>query len=110
MAASLQVTMQKSIYSTSWVKMDGTMYRVGQLVCSKMEHEMPVFCKITKIIVVTNVYLLLDKLHTDNFSEHYNAFTVFDGVDDEVVVKVDHLKFYKPFVLQSADESLYVVR
>ena len=74
---------------------------------------MPVFCKITKIIVVDNiVYLLLYKLHTDNLCEHYHAFTVFDGVDDTFVVKVNDLSFYKPFVLQSvygADESRNVV-
>lgn len=85
--------------------MDGMEYREGLLVCNKMEHEMPVLCKITKIIIVDNiVHLLLDRVHTDNFSEHYHAFTVFDGFDD----KVDDLKLYKPFVLQSADESLYV--
>lgn len=70
LAVSPQVTMQKNIYSTSWIKHEvqrGT-------VRSKMEHEMPVFCGIIKIIVVDNI--LLDKLHTGNFGERYRAFTV----------------------------------
>lgn len=102
----------QDIYSTNWVTISGTEYRAGLIICSEIEHEMPVFCRIKKILVVDSViYFLVNKLVVDHFSEHFHAYQVFES-DEKDVIKADSLVIYKPFDLQSAyggDESLYIV-
>lgn len=114
LAETLQVTMQKDIFSTNWIKIDGAEYRAGLIICSEIgADEMPVFCKITNILLVDHsVHFLVDKLLTEHFSEHYHAFKVVDSDEREIIVKANCLKFYKAYDLQSAysaDESLYIV-
>lgn len=113
LARALQVTVQADIYSTRWVKLDGTEYRPGLVICTNIKNELPFFSKITNILVLgEKVYFLVDKLVTELFSEHYNAFRVVDGNEFDAVVPADDLKHYKPYDLQSAygpDVNVYVV-
>ena len=100
------------IFYTNWVTICGTEYRTGLVVCSKIECEMPVFCKIQKVLLVDSViYFLVSKLEVDHFSEHFHAYLVFER-DEKEVIKAESLVMYKPYDLQNAyggDESLYIV-
>lgn len=92
----------QDIYSTKWVTISGTEYRAGLIICSEIEHEMSVFCRIKKILVVDSViYFLVNKSVVDHFSEHFHAYQVFES-DEKDVIKADSLVIYKPFDLQSA--------
>lgn len=102
----------KDIFSTNWVKISGVEYRAGLVICSGTEQEMPVFCRIKKMLLVNSViYFIVNKLMVDHFSEHFHAYNVFES-DEKDVMKADCLQIYKPFDLQSAygeDDSLYIV-
>jgi len=76
----LEMILSKDVFSTSWVKVDGVEYRAGLVVCSAMENEMPVFCQISDVLLVDNlIYLLVNKLFTENFDEHLHAFRVLQS-------------------------------
>lgn len=45
---ALNVAVPKDIFSANWVKISGTEYRVGLIICTEIEHEMTVFCRIKK--------------------------------------------------------------
>ena len=113
LARALHVeSVSQDIHATNWVTISGTEYRAGLIICSEIEHDMPVFCRIEKIIVVDSVIcFLVNKLVVDHFNEHFHAYKVFES-NDKDVVKADSLVIYKPFDLQSAyggDESQYIV-
>lgn len=104
-----------SLYRETSMQLTG-LQSVGQstglIICSEIQHDMPVFCRIKKIIVVDSIiYFLVYKLVVDHFNEHFHAYKVFES-NDRDVVKADSLVIYKPFDLQSAyggDESQYIV-
>lgn len=102
----------KDIFSTNWVKMSGTEYRSGLVICTEINDEMPVFCQITKVLVVkSEIYFTVYKLVCDHFSEHFHAYVVNVSKDKDVV-KADSLVNYRPFDLQTAyggDDKLYIV-
>ena len=102
----------KDIFSTNWVRISGTEYRTGLVVCTEIEHGMPVFCRIQNILLVESVvYFLVTKLVVDHFSEHFHAYQVFES-EDKDLIKADSLEMYKSFDLQNAygsDESQYIV-
>lgn len=112
LAQFLNVSMHKDIFSTNWVKINGIEYRQGLVICSSIKDDMPVFSKITKILLVDCViFFAVMKLHIDSFSEHFHAYKVFDG-EEKDFIKADCLEFNKPFDLQSAygiDEGKYIV-
>ena len=113
LARALHVeSVSQDIHATNWVTISGTEYRAGLIICSEIEHDMPVFCRIEKNIVVDSVIcFLVNKLVVDHFNEHFHAYKVFES-NDKDVVKADSLVIYKPFDLQSAyggDESQYIV-
>ena len=104
-------SVSQDIHATNWVTISGTEYRAGLIICSEIEHEMPVFCRIEKIIVYSVISFLVNKLVVDHFNEHFHAYKVFES-NDKDIVKADSLVIYKPFDLQSAyggDESQYIV-
>ena len=113
LARALHVeSVSQDIHATNWVTISGTEYRAGLIICSEIEHDMPVFCRIEKNIVVDSVIcFLVNKLVVDHFNEHFHAYKVFES-NDKDVVKADSLVIYRPFDLQSAyggDESQYIV-
>lgn len=64
-ARALQVTVQTDMYSTSWVKLDGTEYTPGLDICTEIKNEFPFFSKITNILVLCeNVHFVDEKLVT----------------------------------------------
>lgn len=103
----------KDVFSTSWVKIDGLDYKAGLVICVAMVDDEPVFCEISDILLVeSHVYVLTNKLLTENFDEHYHAFQV-QRSNEKFIVKMSDIKFQKPFDIQNsyriADVSLYVV-
>lgn len=102
----------QDIHATNWVIISGTEYRPGLIICTQIEHEMPVFLRIEKIIVVDSIICFFGKrLVVDHFSEHFHSYKVFES-DHKDVVKADGLVIYKPFDLQSSyggDKGQYLV-
>lgn len=101
----------KDLFFVNWVKISGTEYRPGLIVCTEVNDEMPVFCKISKILLVkSDIYFVTDKLTVDCFSEHFHAYEVYEA-NERNVVKADRLVVYKPFDLQMAyhTSDLYIV-
>ena len=100
-------------FSANWVKSSGTEYREGLVICSGTENEMPAFCRIKTILLVSNViYFIVKKLVVENFNEHFHAYTVFE-TDMKKIIKADSSEIYKPFDLQSVygvdNDKLYIV-
>ncbi|CAI5668325.1 unnamed protein product [Oreochromis niloticus] len=102
----------RDLFSSSWIKFSGTEYRKGLIICINVENEMPVFGRITTILLAdSTTFFLVDKLLVDNFNEHFHAYRVFE-TDEKDVIKADNLIIYKPFDLQHAHtgvDCLYVV-
>lgn len=48
-AQALHVAVLKDI-SPNWVKISGTEYRAGLVICIEIEHKLPLFCRIRKIL------------------------------------------------------------
>lgn len=67
----------KDLFFVNWVKISGTEYRPGLIVCTEMKDEMPVFRKISKIFLAkSEIYFVTDKFTVDCFSEHFHAYEV----------------------------------
>ncbi|XP_025765360.1 uncharacterized protein LOC109203258 isoform X2 [Oreochromis niloticus] len=102
----------RDLFSSSWIKFSGTEYRKGLIICINVENEMPVFGRITTILLAdSTTFFLVDKLLVDNLNEHFHAYRVFE-TDEKDVIKADNLIIYKPFDLQHAHtgvDCLYVV-
>lgn len=79
----------KDVFFGNWVKISGTKYRTRLAVCSEIKDEMPMFCKLSMILVVnSDIYCIIDKLVVDHFSEHFHAYEVGES-NDRNVVKAD---------------------
>ena len=59
----------EKIHATNWVTINVMEYRVRLIICGEIEHEIPVFCRIEKIIVGSVICFLVKKLVVDHFSE-----------------------------------------
>lgn len=56
---------------TSWLRHSGTEYRHDILVCTKMEKDLPVFSKITEIVLIDDQNVLVtEDFETVCFVEH----------------------------------------
>lgn len=85
------------VYTTSWVKSNGTEYQVGMYVCSSVENEMPLFEKIDFIIVSDDkAYLLTCEVSTLYFDEHMSALCVEERTGVFQVISVDDLVYNRP--------------
>lgn len=109
----MSLSIPQHVSCTNWVKIDGTEYRIGLIVCNEIQHKLPVFSRITQILLMRDsMYFLVNPLVTLSFNEHYHAFTVCDGEEKEAVFELQSLCFYSPFHLQCSygpDNSIYVV-
>lgn len=112
LAGMLQNPIQTSMHSMNWVKIDGTEYRQDLIVCNEIEDEILIFSQIRKILFIdSTVYFIVDKLFTENFSEHH-AFKLQRYCELGELVKANSLKFYRPFDLQcvyGSDDGEYIV-
>lgn len=107
MRSSVEVT------TTNWVKSYGTEYHIGMLVCTKKDVDLPIFNRIVSIIIKDNqAFLLMCKVETLYFDEHFNAYCVKDSGDSYSVQCIGDLMYYRPYDKQFSnemDEKTYVV-
>lgn len=102
-AEEVQVESDCEVDVTSWITCFGTEYRPGLLVCSDIEEDLPVFSQIKDIVAFNGEYFLLpENFETLSFAEHFHSFHVMQGNGDNVsMLKVNELRFFKPFDLQT---------
>ncbi|XP_048042264.1 uncharacterized protein LOC125265811 isoform X1 [Megalobrama amblycephala] len=98
---------------TSWLKHSGTEYHPDLMVCSRMENDLPVFSKITEIILMDDQNVLVTKdFKTDGFVEHLHAYRVRE-LNVFCLSRVEDLPFYRQFDLQVSygfeEPYLYIV-
>ena len=114
-AAKLNTAISTNVLSVRWVKHHGTEYRPGLIVCVEVVDEMPVFCKISTIIVKDEQVILTGSgVETMCFDEHYHAFKILLKPFQALrVFDVEDLLYFKPVVVQMAygptDSSLFIV-
>lgn len=84
-------------YRTSWVKILGTLYKIGAVIHVGFNNCLPVFALIKSIFVLSSsierVYFAAEMLHTEEFSEEYRTYLVKRTVHPE-------LQFYPQRLLQ----------
>lgn len=114
-AGKLNVAISDNVLLVKWVKHYGTEYRPGLVVCVEINEEMPVFCKISTIIVKDEKVILAGAgVENICFDEHYHAFKVLLKPSQALkVVSVQELVYFKPMDIQMSygptDSSLFVV-
>ena len=114
-ADNLHIDMNCEVDAVSWVACYGTEYRPGLIVCSKIADGMPIFSKISDIIVFAgNYFLAVEHFETLGFDEHFHSYHVAKGNEfDASLLRVDQLQFFQPFDLQRTygfeRNDLYVV-
>lgn len=95
LARFLNVSIHKDIFSANWIRLNGTEHQEGLVICSSIQGDMPVFSKITKILLVDCViYFAVMKLQINYFSEHCHAYKVLGG-EEKGVIKADSLEIKK---------------
>lgn len=99
----LQVDLDCEVDVFSWITHFGTEYHPGLLICSKIEEDLPVFSQIKNTVAFNGAhFLLIQDLETLSFAEHFHAFNVVQGNNENVsVLNVVNLRFFKPFDLQT---------
>lgn len=80
LVVSLSIPENENVCCTKWVKIDSVEYQIGLIFLNEIQHELPVFSRITQILLIHNsIYFLVNSLATLSFNEHYHAFTLCDG-------------------------------
>jgi hypothetical protein len=113
-AAKLNVDTCANVLLVKRVKHYGS-YRPGLVVCLEINEELPVFSKISTIVVKDEqVVLIGSSVETICFDEHFHAFKVlYKPSQAPKVFNVQELLYFKPMDVQmaygSTDVSLFVV-
>lgn len=71
------------------VTMHGTEYRIGAVVFEGVQNNLPRFGSIEKIVVTSNnnIWFMLKKFLTIDFSQHFHAFEIQKPVNADFVLK-----------------------
>lgn len=81
--------------------------------CADTENEMPVFKKISNIIVKDDeAFLLTTKVNTMYFDDHLNGFSIEEVDDQFAVICLSDLTYYRPYDRQYSsanDEMTFIV-
>jgi len=111
--AMLNVNAYSDVSTTNWVKNYGTEYQIGMYVCMKTNMEVPVFGKITSIIIhEDHAFILTCTVDTLYFDEHFSAYCIKERDDSFSVVSIDELIYYRPYDKQLSnemDDKIYIV-
>ncbi|XP_046853425.1 uncharacterized protein LOC124446617 isoform X2 [Xenia sp. Carnegie-2017] len=106
---SPEVNRQTPLYSTKWITINGTKYKVGATVHIGYDDvEFPQFWEVIGIYIinqnVANAMFVVSRKQTVRFSEHYQAYEVAQSKQKEIKIKyfkelTSHLPFnlIKPF-------------
>lgn len=99
-----------SVYS-SWVNMNGTIYKVNSLIKIKLvDQNLPYFYKIKYIIVdkFNHVFFLVLKFHTKKFIEHLQAFEIDERKEWDLIPH-ETLTDYKCYLSHWLENKLFVL-
>lgn len=114
-AARLNVDTSTNVLLVKRVKHYGSEYRTGLVVCLEMCEELPVFCKISAIVIKDEQVVFTGTVgETICFDEHYYAFKIVCKPSQALkVFSAQELIYFKPMDVQMAygpeDLSLFVV-
>lgn len=113
LSAKFQVNAFSDESTTNWVKNFGTEYQIGMFVCITTDMEIPVFRKITNIIINEDqAFILTCRVDILYFDDHFNAYCIEERDDSFSVISIDELIYYRPYDKQFSnemDEKTYVV-
>ncbi|KAI7811169.1 hypothetical protein IRJ41_011241 [Triplophysa rosa] len=103
----------RDITVTSWLRHSGTEYHTDLLVCTKMEKDLPIFSKITDIVLIDDQNILVTKdFETVGFVEHLHVYHVREQ-NVFGLSRVEDIPFFRPFDLQASygfdEPHLYIV-
>lgn len=86
------------VSTTNWVKNYGTEYQIGMFVCTGTEIEIPIFQKVTKIIIHDEQsFILTSRVDTPYFDYHFNAFCFNERADSFSVLRIEELIYYRQY-------------
>ncbi|XP_039860163.1 uncharacterized protein LOC120716658 [Simochromis diagramma] len=109
----LHVDLQNTVKLTNWVKCSGVEYRVGLFVCTGTYENMPVFSKITSIILHDGKAVFVMVEHETCFHDHFHAYQVNETIPKKILVlereKLRHFKSFDGQMSYGCDSQLYVV-
>ncbi|XP_028451665.1 uncharacterized protein LOC114566987 isoform X3 [Perca flavescens] len=111
-SAYLHIDTQATVNLTNWVNC-GVEYRVGLFVCTSTDENMPVFSKLTSIILHNGKVVFVLVEHETCFHDHFHSFQISESIPRKVLVlERDRLKHFKSFDAQMSygcDSHFYVV-
>ena len=111
-SAYLHIDTQATVNLTNWVNC-GVEYRVGLFVCTSTDENMPVFSKLTSIILHNGKVVFVLVEHETCFHDHFHSFQISESIPRKVLVlERDRLKHFKSFDTQMSygcDSHFYVV-
>lgn len=116
-SANLQIETQAMVSHTKWVKCSGVEYRVGLFVCTlclfDTDENMPVFSKITSIIVHNGRVFFVLVEHETCFHDHFHAFQVSENIPRKILVlereRLRHFKLFDAQMSYGCDSLFYVI-
>ncbi|XP_056305506.1 uncharacterized protein LOC130217424 [Danio aesculapii] len=112
-SSTLQVDSQATVNLTKWVRCCGVEYRVGLFVCTGTNENVPLFSKITSIILHNGKVFFVLIEHETCFHDHFHAFQVSENLPRKVlVVESERLRHFKSFDSQMSygcDSQFYVL-
>ena len=98
------------LYSCSWVRVNGTLYKEGFVVVRDVRGDVPLFGRIDKIICVDTqeCFFYLEALRSDGLD--LNAYSVEpDFASGKVLVKQQHLVTHEPVQELPFEGQPYVI-
>ncbi|XP_035805853.1 uncharacterized protein LOC111571121 isoform X1 [Amphiprion ocellaris] len=113
LSSVFDVNLYCEVSTTNWVKNYGTEYQIGMFICTGTKMEIPIFRKITNIIVHDGqAFLLTCRVDTLYFDDHFNAYCVDERADSFSVFPVKELIYHRPYDKQFSNEmceKIYIV-
>ena len=99
------------VSTTSWVRNYGTEYQKDLFICTGTSHDLPVFKKICNIIIHDQrAFIIGCTVDTLYFDEHFHAYCIEEQNNDNSLICIDQLTYFKPFDKQySNDGEIYIV-
>ena len=85
-SAYLHIDSQATVNLTNRVKCYGVEYHVGLFVCTGTNENMPLFSKITSIILHDHKVVFVLVEHETCFHDHFHAFQVSENIPRKVLV------------------------
>ena len=88
-------------YRTTFAEINGTKYSIGTIVLAQFdEHEMPVFGKITNIVLTTtqDCLFIMSVYESTSFNTHFYSYEV-EGTGNCLIKTQDEFADYHPLIM-----------